>query len=477
MSNRMFRSTITSSVLLMFAASGVCDERSSGTATALVDYVRQPDATYAWKLVKKVEGDLATTFVVQLTSQKWRTTDDVDRPVWEHWLLVVKPAKPVSNKAFLLIGGGSNDRGAPEKPDAVTMHVAEATNSVVAELRMVPNQPLTFHGDGVPRKEDDLIAYAWDQYLRTGDATWLPRLPMVKSAARAMDCIQELLAGNDGGEHRIEKFVVAGGSKRGWTTWMTGVADPRVEALVPIVIDVLNVEPSMRHHAEVYGFWAQAIGNYVQHNITTQWGHPRMEEIYEIVDPYHHRDRLTMPKFIVNACGDQFFCPDSSQFYFDDLKGEKHLRYVPNADHSLRNSDAIESITAFYQMVQAGKARPRFTWKFQRDGSIRVAVEDQPKKVLLWQATNPKARDFRLKTIGSAFTSSELADEGDGVFVGRVGMPDQGWTAFLVESTFDTGTSLPLKLTTAVRVLPKTLPHEGIDVSKTPYEPNVTGLR
>ena len=32
---------------------------------------------------------------------------------------------------------------------------------------MVPNQPLTFTGDAYgPRKEDEIIAYTWDRYLR-----------------------------------------------------------------------------------------------------------------------------------------------------------------------------------------------------------------------------------------------------------------------------------------------------------------------
>ena len=58
-----------------------------------------------------------------------------------------------------------------------------------------------------------------------------------------------------------------------------------------------------------------------------------------------------MPKFIINASGDQFFLPDSSQFYFDELPGVRYLRYVPNADHSLKGSDATESLLACYNAI------------------------------------------------------------------------------------------------------------------------------
>ena len=68
-----------------------------------------------------------------------------------------------------------------------------------------------------------------------------------------------------------------------------------------------------------------------------------------------------MPKYIVNAAGDEFFLPDSSQFYFAELKRER-LRYVPNANHSLDGTDALESIMAFYQAVLAGRPRPEFDW-------------------------------------------------------------------------------------------------------------------
>jgi PhoPQ-activated pathogenicity-related protein len=34
-----------------------------------------------------------------------------------------------------------------------------------------------------------------------------------------------------------EKFVVSGGSKRGWTTWTAAAVDKRVVAIVPASID------------------------------------------------------------------------------------------------------------------------------------------------------------------------------------------------------------------------------------------------
>ena len=85
---------------------------------------------------------------------------------------------------------------------------------------------------------------------------------MTKSAVAAMDAIQSIINEREDGIE-IEKFVVSGASKRGWTTWTTGGVDNRVEAIIPVVIDVLNVEPSFEHHWSVYGFWAPAIQDHL----------------------------------------------------------------------------------------------------------------------------------------------------------------------------------------------------------------------
>ena len=41
---------------------------------------------------------------------------------------------------------------------------------------------------------------------------------------------------------KVDQFFVAGGSKRGWTTWTTAVVDPRVVAIVPMVIAFLIIQ-------------------------------------------------------------------------------------------------------------------------------------------------------------------------------------------------------------------------------------------
>jgi PhoPQ-activated pathogenicity-related protein len=437
-------------------------------ATALDHYIAAADPTYAWRTVSEQTSAEGTVYVIELTSQTWLTPEEVDRPVWKHWLTVVRPRGATARTALMFVGGGSNGGGPPRGPESQLVQVALATRSVVAELKNVPNQPLIFHGDGVPRKEDDLIAYTWDHFLKTGDERWPARLPMVKSVVRAMDAVQELFAKDGDPEHQIDRFVVAGGSKRGWTTWMTAAVDPRVCAIVPIVIDVLNVDVSMRHHYSAYGFWAPAIGDYVRHRIMDRRDLPRYADLIRLEDPFAYRDRLEMPKCVINAAGDQFFCPDSSQFYFSDLPGEKHLSYVPNGDHSLDGTKALETLIAFHYAVVHDIPRPTCSWEYNdTDDSLTVKCSQPPQRVTLWQATNPSARDFRVDTIGRAYQGRELAANGEGWYQARLEAPEDGWTASFIQCEFDIGAPVPLRLSTNVKVLPEQLPFADKEIPTT----------
>jgi PhoPQ-activated pathogenicity-related protein len=428
--------------------------------TALDRYVRTPDPAYRFSVVEARPGEGHTAFLLEMVSQRWLTEAEVDRPEWKHWLTIIRPDDVAHDAALLVVAGGDWKRKPPDRTDPGLLDIARTTRSVVAELRMVPSQPLVFGGDGTERKEDDLIAYTWDKFLRTGDERWPARLPMTKAVVRAMDTVTAFLAKPPSGAAReVDRFVVAGASKRGWTTWTTAAVDPRVIALVPIVIDVLNVVPSFDHHWRAYGFYAPAVDDYVNHKITDWLGTPQYQALMKIEDPYEYRDRLTMPKFIVNASGDQFFLPDSWRFYARDLAGETLVRYVPNADHGLKDTDAIASVAAFYGSVLTGTPRPRITWDAGRDGRITIRADQAPVSATLWTAANPAARDFRIETLGPKFEATPLTPVAPGTWEATVAVPADGWRAGFIELRFKSGTKYPFVFTSGVTVVPDRLPH------------------
>jgi len=63
--------------------------------------------------------------------------------VWKHWLIITKPDKVKSSTGYLFITGGSIKDKATEKIDPVRADMAITTGAVIAELRGVPNQPIS----------------------------------------------------------------------------------------------------------------------------------------------------------------------------------------------------------------------------------------------------------------------------------------------------------------------------------------------
>jgi PhoPQ-activated pathogenicity-related protein len=431
--------------------------RRGRTETALDRYVAQPDDSFSWKKADEMSDDSGTAYVLDLVSQNWLTPAEVNRTEWRHWLIVIKPANLEHSTALLFISGGANRPGNPPRPSRALIDLAKATRSVVVDLRTVPNQTLMFNDDGKERTEDDLIAYTWMQYLKTGDERWPARLPMTKAAVRAMDATTAFLASPEGGGTKVDTFMVTGGSKRGWTAWTLAAVDRRVVGLAPIVIDVLNVEASIKHHYRAYGFYAPAVGDYVRQGVLDWHDTPEAKALYAIEDPFSYRDRLTLPKLMINAAGDQFFLPDSSRFYFAELPGPKFLRYIPNTDHGLKDTDVPRTLAAWHHALLNRTPLPEFTWTNGADGTLTVNTRTKPASVVFWQAHNPKARDFRLESLGPVWTSTPVEGDGD-VFRAPIPKPEQGWAACFMELTFNLGSVAPLKLTTEVIVSPDTLP-------------------
>jgi len=217
----------------------------------------------------------------------------------------------------------------------------------------------------------------------------------------------------------------------------------------------------MPHHKEFYegvtdqivGGYSWTLHDYVDSDVIDRLPTPRGRELQEIVDPYRYRDRYeNIPKLVINATGDEFSIPDASQFYFDDLPGEKYLRYVPNSGHT----GFFETAVQFHQAIMAEVDLPEYDWSIEDGGRrIQVTTEDTPLEVKLWQAHNPGARDFRhsINTPPPVWQATLLSDLGGSQYVADVPFPESGATAFMVELAFDSGGARPFLFTTDISVI------------------------
>ena len=343
---------------------------SESLANALETYVRKPDASFAWKRTEQKKIKDLTLTHLEFISQTWRGH------FWSHHLLVVRPTTVrQADVAMLFITGGSYN--APDEKETERFHeVAQKAGVVVAILNKVPNQPLY---DG--RKEDALIAFTFDQYLKTGDPTWPLLFPMVKNAVRAMDTLQSFARQEF--DQKIERFVVSGESKRGWTSWLTGAVDTRVVAIAPMAIDMLNMNPA-RLTEKMYGPQSDQIGDYTDLNLHQELDDPPMQTLRAWVDPYSYR-RSYMPKLLLLGTNDPYWVVDSLRHYWSDLPEPKLVFQTPNAGHDLGGGhDAWQTLAAWFQMIVDRQLLPKVEWQV-RDGTdgaagLTVRVDQPPTK-------------------------------------------------------------------------------------------------
>ena len=437
-------------------------------------YLIQPDDNFQWQIISQsdtADGKVAL-YKIDLISLRWDPgayqQAGIDYPVWHHRITLYTPKEVKHNTALLYINGGSlYPDVAPSEPNNQSidyLKIAQDSQSVVVELRDIPNQSLGFNGTP-PLKEDALIAFTWEKFLEDpqNNRHWPLRLPMVKGTIRAMDAVQDFLSEK---HITVNQFVVSGGSKRGWTAWLTAAMDNRASAVVPMVIDVLNLRPSMEHHYAAYGHWALAVKDYI-HLIPTpdQLHSPEMKALLEIVDPYSYKDQLTMPKYIVNASADDFFLPDSSRFYFKDLPNEKWIRVLPNLRHYIVRANAelvTDTLESFYGAFLSKRKMPEVHWQREGDQLI-VNTSEMPKNARLWQASNPSRRDFRVTPDNpdvTPFTPIPVKLDCQKQCLINLTMEPakKGWNAYFLEITFANGTYPDLVLTTRVFIAPETYP-------------------
>jgi hypothetical protein len=279
-----------------------------------------------------------------------------------------------------------------------------------------------------------------------------------------MDGVQ--LAAEDYG-HQVNDFVLTGFSKRGAAVWLAAAVDARVKAIAPGVIDFLNIASSLEHHYRSYGYFSEAVSSYQALGILDKLRSPEFRDLSKVIDPYSYRDMLTMPKFLLNSSGDQFFLPDSSRFYFDELKGETHIRFAPNTDHSLTNSqtgvlDSLYSLLGWYQSILYGLPRPAIDWTLDNNALIATS-SIPPLAVKRWTATNDAARDFRKDTIGEAWISTPITPDENGNYIASLNTHSNGYTATYIEFVYQGLGGIPVTYSTQIYVTPDNYPFELIN--------------
>lgn len=419
---------ITCSIIAA-ALAGACTSGDPTGQQALFDYIEKPDPSFSWRIVQRSTVDDFEIVELRLHSQSWR---DV---VWKHRLFLVKPEQlTAASQALLTLSGGrwreayDQPDGAPSLPDeaGAFLQISKETGSVHVIVNQVPFQPL------FDRTEDELIAYTLDRFLQTGDSEWPLLLPMTKSAVRAMDASQAAAREIWGLE--LNSFTVLGGSKRGWAAWLAAAVDSRVTAIVPIVIDALNMSAHFPHQTEVWGSPSAEIQPYTDLNLDTVLSSELGRDLREIIDPFEYRSLLLQPKLIVNATNDAYFPVDSINLYWSELNGRNYNLVLPNQGHDANDlGRLIPSLKALHSDAAGLGRMPQLDWEYEPDQQgvrICLTAEPAPVQARIWSATSDN-RDFR----DAIWQMTELTVEG-ATLVAQRSLEPEAYTGFFVETVF-----------------------------------------
>ena len=396
----------------------------------LVDFARERDPATRWEVESRREADRAAQIDARLVSGTWR-----GQP-WQHELRLTRPARLAHANLGVLVVGGDETRSFVEES-----RLASDAGVVVALLRNVPNQP------SFGRSEDDLVAYSFEQYLKTGDAEWPVLLPMTRAALRAMDAASDLAAREWG--LTIRRYVVTGASKRGWTSWLAAVADPRVAAIAPVVFDNLNISAQLANQRAVWGRYSGELDDYTDRELPRFVDTDRGRRLLATVDPYAYRGALSgVAKLLVNGSNDPYWELDAVNLYWENLPGAKSLLEVPNAGHAAGTDSRVPAtLAAFVGRIAERRAMPELRWADAGASAIAVSSSEQPLTVSFWRADSP-SRDFR-----SARWRRVAARFADDRFVADAAPPERGFSAVFGEAQYPEPRGT-FTLSTPVRITP-----------------------
>ena len=429
--------------------------------TSMSDYIESTKNEFSYDIQEVIYEENWTGYHIKMISGEWLDSKKVDQVEWWHYVDIIIPKQTTSSTGIMFIDGGEKSEDY-FRLDAQSIQNAIKTEAVIVNVSNIPFQPLNFlSSEQDSFEEDDLIAFAWNKFLKQGakqkDVEWLPRFPMTRAIVRAMDLAQEIVLQND---IVVKDFVVSGASKRGWTAWTTAAVDIRVKAVVPMVIDMLNLVPSFENHYRSYGEFSPAIQEYVNYNIQDWLGTEEFKVLMSYIEPFSFIDKFTMPKYIINAGSDEFFSTDSWRFYYDKLPGEKIIRYVPNKNHSLDGRYLTEDLVSYFYRVINDIEIPSLSWNLSDNKLIAELDYDGDYNVSVWTAKNDNGRDFRLWEEGELWEETSIGKLANNKYELNVSSNLKGYKATMIEFTIDPKSEFPLIISTGPFVFPEKYPFD-----------------
>jgi PhoPQ-activated pathogenicity-related protein len=427
---KMILRTLTFFIAVLIFLAFPLSSRAQATltpATALQGYLNNGDKMFKWELKDSYEVGSTKAYNLLLTSQQWHEF------VWTHQLTILVPAENKYDGALLFINGGSNNKGMPnwKKKESDLKRfgeIATKNKGIVVLLSQTPNQPLF-----KDLTEDALISYTLHKFKEDADFSWPLLFPMVKSAVRAMDAVQEF--SKQTLKHDVNRFVVSGASKRGWTTWLTGASDKRVVAIAPMVIDMLNMAVNLDYQFKTYNAYSEQINDYVKLEIPQTVNSEKGQALTTMIDPYSYRKNLTMPKMLFMGTNDEYWTVDAIKNYIDSIPGQNFVHYVPNAGHDLAGGEqALRALSAFFGETLANTpyavCKSELTYSVKKGITLKVnASPDILVDAILWSA-NSTDKDFRDEKWEGK--SLELKKKSN-VITSKQAFPATGYRAFYLD--------------------------------------------
>jgi len=434
---------------------------SNNSYDSMKDYIESTKNEFSYEIEDIIYEEEWTGFHIKMISGEWLDKKKVEDVEWSHYVDIVIPNETITETAIMFIDGGVKDDNY-FRLDSVSVGYALKTKSIIVNIHNIPVQPINFlASDQENFVEDDLIAYAWSQFLKRGakkeDIEWLPRLPMTRAVVRSMDLAQEIVAQNN---KKLNDFVVSGASKRGWTAWTTAAVDDRVVGVVPMVIDMLNLVPSFENHFRSYGEFSPAVQEYVNYNIQDWLGTEKFKMLLSYIEPFSFIDKFTMPKYIINAGSDEFFSTDSWRFYYHKLPGKKIIRYVPNKNHSLDGGYLSEDLVSYFYRIVNDIEIPSLNWNLTNKKLIAELDYEGEYDVSVWTAKNDNGRDFRLWEEGELWEETYIDKSANNKYELNLSSNFKGYKATMIEFKIDPKSEFPLIISTGPFVFPEKYPFD-----------------